>query len=207
MSWFFAPLRPCHYHVILADPPTRWEGHTPFESAKGPDYATMSRAWLRDLPVGHLAAADCLLWLWSTMPQLRFSMELLETWGFRFVTAGSWIKRTRHGRVALGTGKVLQNGAENWLIGARGRPRYVKRPVRGVIETDAEWDAGLAAEADTAISALRREHSRKPDEQYESLARLMGDVPRCEIFARTAWPGWEAWGDQVEMFEPGGSHA
>ena len=89
MSWFFDPLKPCHFNLILADPPTRWESYTPFDSAKGPVYPTMSKEWLLDLPVGHLAAADCLLCLWSTFPQLEFSFELLEAWGFTYVTGGS----------------------------------------------------------------------------------------------------------------------
>jgi len=200
MGWLFDPLKPCAYTVILADPPTRWESFTPFESAKGPDYATMSPAWLRSLPVGHLAAGDCLLWLWSTMPQLQLSLGLLEAWGFRYVTGGSWIKRTIHGRVAFGTGQVLQSGAEVYLIGARGRPPYVRRPVPGVIETLEESDAALAGMLPTVLEAQRREHSRKPDEQYAIIDTLMGDVPRCELFARTCWPGWEAWGDQIGKF-------
>lgn len=204
MTWFFSPLKPCHYTVIYADPPTRFRTFTPFDSGKAPPYATMSDAWLRELPVENLAAADCLLWLWSTMPQLRFSFELLDTWGFRYVTAGAWFKRTVNGKLAFTGGQVMQNGAEVCLLGARGRPPYVKRPVKGAWESDVVYDHELACawrEMDAeAIDALRREHSRKPDEQYEAIETLMGAVPRCELFSRCDRPGWDHWGDEAGMF-------
>ncbi|MGE0256891.1 MAG: MT-A70 family methyltransferase [Alphaproteobacteria bacterium] len=200
MTWFFHPLRPCAYEVILIDPPTRWESFTPFESAKGPDYPTMSREWLLSLPVQHLAAADCLVCLWSTFPQLEFSFELLRAWGFRYVTGGAWFKRTVNGKIAYGTGKVVMSGAEPFLLAAAGRPRYVKRPVKGVFETDREFDSGLAEAFETDLNALRREHSRKPDELYGRLETLMGDVPRVELFAQQRWPGWDAWGNNVDRY-------
>lgn len=205
MSWFFSPLKPCHYQVILADPATHWQGYSPWDSTP---YAVMSDAWLRDLPVENLAAADCLMMLWTTMPKLKFSLELLELWGFRYVTAGAWFKRTVNGKIALGRGKVLQSGAENYLLGARGRPPYAKKPVRGAIDSEGIFDAQLAEVCRVAgaecISALRREHSRKPDEQYEILETLMGDVPRCELFSHTDREGWDAWGDQVGLYGSSG---
>jgi N6-adenosine-specific RNA methylase IME4 len=50
------------------------------------------------------------------------------------------------------------------------------------------------------IEAPRREHSRKPDEQYARIEALVGG-PYIELFARQAWPGWVAWGNQTEKFE------
>jgi len=201
MTWTFAPLKPCAYEVILADPPTRWDSFSAFDGGKGPSYATMNRQWLRELPVGHLAAGDCLLCLWATFPNLPLSLELMGCWGFRYVTGGAWLKRTVNGRIAYGTGKVLQSGAELFLLGARGRPRYLRRPVKGVIESEEAFDAGLAEAWDTSLDALRREHSRKPDEIYERIETLMGrEARRCELFSRTSWPGWEVWGDQVGTF-------
>jgi N6-adenosine-specific RNA methylase IME4 len=50
------------------------------------------------------------------------------------------------------------------------------------------------------IVAPKREHSRKPDEQYPALERLFGDVTRIELFARTTRAGWTAWGNQTGKF-------
>nr|DAO99558.1 MAG TPA: N6 adenosine methyltransferase subunit [Caudoviricetes sp.] len=30
---------------------------------------------------------------------------------------------------------------------------------------------------------------------------LLGDVPRIELFARQRAPGWDAWGNEIEMEE------
>lgn len=43
-----------------------------------------------------------------------------------------------------------------------------------------------------------REHSRKPDEIRNEIVKLMGDLPRIELFAREKAEGWDVWGDEVE---------
>lgn len=42
------------------------------------------------------------------------------------------------------------------------------------------------------------EHSRKPQEARERIVRLMGDVPRIELFARTRPEDWDVWGNEVD---------
>ena len=123
-KWFFDPLIPYKYDVINADPPTHFKTFSAFESEKGAQYPTMDDTWLRALPVQQLASSNCLLWLWTTMPKLQVSIDLMAVWGFRFVTAGAWHKKTPKGNTAKGTGFVLQSAAEVYLIGAIGRPAY-----------------------------------------------------------------------------------
>jgi N6-adenosine-specific RNA methylase IME4 len=45
----------------------------------------------------------------------------------------------------------------------------------------------------------RREHSRKPDEQYPRIEALV-EGPRLELFARHQRPGWDVWGNQTDKF-------
>ena len=47
------------------------------------------------------------------------------------------------------------------------------------------------------IMAIRREHSRKPDEVRNKIVKLMGDLPRIELFARQRFEGWHAWGNEL----------
>jgi len=47
------------------------------------------------------------------------------------------------------------------------------------------------------LSTRKREHSRKPDEQYE-LIEACSPAPYLELFARRSRNGWTTWGDQVE---------
>lgn len=45
------------------------------------------------------------------------------------------------------------------------------------------------------IETRKREHSRKPDEQYP-LIEACSPGPYLEMFARSAQAGWTAWGDE-----------
>jgi N6-adenosine-specific RNA methylase IME4 len=51
------------------------------------------------------------------------------------------------------------------------------------------------------ISSEKREHSRKPDEQYD-LIEACSFGERLELFARGPRPGWTVWGNQSENYEP-----
>ena len=64
-------------------------------------------------------------------------------------------------------------------MGTRGNPKRVEKNVHSVV------DAPVG------------EHSAKPIEVRDRIVRLMGDVPRIELFARDHVPGWEAWGNDV----------
>jgi N6-adenosine-specific RNA methylase IME4 len=51
--------------------------------------------------------------------------------------------------------------------------------------------------ARSVIRGGRREHSRKPEESYHIIERYYPDLPKLELFARHARPGWDAWGNEV----------
>ena len=215
-KWFFDPLIPHAYDVINIDPPTYFKNFSAFESAKGAQYPTMDDSWIASLPINDLSKNDCLLFMWSTMPKLDKSIEWMEGWGFKYKTAGPWIKKTKNGKQSWGTGYVLRSLAEIFLIGTRGKPRYQEvlmangqtRPNAqpGLIETeidDQDLDLRLHLTGHQFVEAENRGHSRKPDIQYELIEALMEPGLRCcELFARQTRPGWEAWGNQVDHFEP-----
>lgn len=185
MTHALAPLEPGAYGLIMADPPWRFatrsaKGVT--AKGAGGQYATMSRDDIAALPVGSLAAPDCLLWLWATNPMLPQAFEMLAAWGFRFVTAGTWVKRTVNNRLAFGTGYVLRCASEPFLIGARGTPR-TSRSIR------------------SAIIGPVREHSRKPDQAYRAAEQLVPDAQRrADLFSREPRTGWESWGNETDKF-------
>jgi N6-adenosine-specific RNA methylase IME4 len=185
MSWPFGDLRPLTYGLIMADPPWSFDNFSAKGEAKNPKahYACMDLRAIDALPVGQLAARDCVLWLWATNPMLPEALEVLRAWGFRYATGGHWVKRTRRGKLAFGTGYILRSAGEPFLIGTMGQPEF-SRSVRSVIEGEA------------------REHSRKPDEAYREAERLVkGGVWRADLFSRQRRPGWDSWGDQADKFE------
>lgn len=197
MIWPFAPLTPLKYGAILADPPWRYAMRSEKGYAKSPEahYATMDIEAIKALPVSHLAARDCMLFLWSTWPHLPQALGVMSAWGFRYVTGGSWTKRTPMARAAFGGGYVLRSSTEPFLLGAMGQPKTRSKSVRNLIETPELVPDG--------IESLRREHSRKPAEMRDMIESLFPDVFACELFARAPWPGHDVWGNEATKFAGG----
>lgn len=183
-DWPFAQLRPLSYQTIMVDPPWAFKARSQrgvTSRSAGGQYSTMSLEKIKGLPVGDLAGGDCLLWLWATHPMIREAIEVLDAWGFRFLTSGVWVKRTCGGKLAFGTGYRLRCASEPFMLGAMGKPSTT-RAQRTVIE------------------GPLREHSRKPDEAYAAAERLMPRAFRADLFARERRAGWDGWGDELEKF-------
>jgi N6-adenosine-specific RNA methylase IME4 len=181
--WPFPGLAVRAYGLIMADPAWTFTLRSAKGGKKSPQaqYGCMSLDEIAALPVADLAAEDCVLWLWATAPLLDQQIELAARWGFTFKTSGVWVKTTVHGKVTFGTGYILRNAHEPFLICTRGRPK-VSRAVRSVVMGE------------------RREHSRKPETAYAAAERLVPGVRRADLFARQVRPGWDGWGDQLERF-------
>uniref|UniRef100_A4WS25 MT-A70 family protein n=1 Tax=Cereibacter sphaeroides (strain ATCC 17025 / ATH 2.4.3) TaxID=349102 RepID=A4WS25_CERS5 len=196
MSWPFQALTPMKYGAILADPPWQYRMWSEAGHAKSPEahYATAGEDWIASLPVSHLAGPDCLLFLWTTWPHLPQAMRVMKAWGFRYVTGGSWNKRTAGGKTAFGTGYILRSASEPYLVGKIGAPQIASRSCRNLID---------AEEIPDTIEAIRREHSRKPIQMRQMIETLLPRAYACELFAREPWPGQDVWGNETERFAAG----
>lgn len=171
------------YGAILADP--AWSFKTYSQKGEGRSaqrhYDCMSLADMKQLEIP--AAEDSVLFMWVTDPMLERGFELMRAWGFEYKTvAFTWTKRNRDGSPFVGMGYYTRSNPEMCLLGTRGRPKRKDMGVR-------QW-----------IDAMRREHSRKPDEIYERIERLV-DGPYLEMFARQRRPGWSQWGNEADKFE------
>jgi N6-adenosine-specific RNA methylase IME4 len=182
--WPFDGLTPMRYGAILADPPWAYDMRSDKGHGKSPEahYGTLSPDAIKALPVGQLAGPDCLLFLWSTFPHLPLALQVMQAWGFTYKTGGVWIKRGPRGKLAFGTGYILRSASEVFLIGTIGAPEYRSRSVRNVID------------------AVRREHSRKPEEARVMIEALLPGLYACELFAREPWPAQDVWGNQTDCF-------
>lgn len=169
------------FSVVYADPPWRYSNRG-VEGAAENHYPTMTGAELRALPVSALAAKDSALFLWATFPMLPEALRVIEAWGFRFKTvAFVWIKKNRKADSWFyGLGFWTRSNAEVCLLATRGHPKRQDNSVHQLIVSPIEA------------------HSKKPDEARDRIVRLMGEVPRVELFARQAPPGWDVWGNEVE---------
>lgn len=171
------------YQIVLADPPWPYDnevGHDP--AMGGMPYKSMSMAEICRLPVQEIAAPDCLLFLWATMPKLPEAMEAIRAWGFKYTTcAFTWIKtNSKSGGIYSGLGHWTNGNAELCLLAKRGHPKRQAKNVKQI------------------VMSARGRHSAKPAEVRERIVRLAGDLPRVELFARERVPGWDAFGDEIE---------
>lgn len=182
--WPFEPLDIGAYDLVMVDPPWSFALYSEKgeEKSAQAQYACMTLAEIQRMPIAGLGKPDSLFWIWATNPMLPQGIATLEAWGLRYVTAGTWGKTTKHGKIAFGTGFVFRCASEMVLIGAKGSPKTT-RGVRSL------------------IMGQVREHSRKPDEGYEAAEKLMPDARRADIFARESRPGWEAWGHEASKFD------
>ena len=169
------------YTVLYADPPWRYRNRPNGRSPES-HYPTMKTEDICALPVQALAAEDCALFLWVTMPMLFEAQKVLTAWGFRYKTvAFVWVKQNRKGRgIFWGMGYWTRANAELCLLATRGQPQRRAKNIHQVIISPVE------------------EHSKKPEEARRRIEALLGEVPRLELFARRPSPGWDVWGNEVE---------
>ena len=166
------------YSIIYADPPWSYSD-SGCSGAAAAQYATMSINELKQLPVnpagGGIAADDCVLFMWATYPKMQEALDLIEAWGFKYKSiAFQWIKQNRSGNgYFFGLGRWTRGNTEPCLIAIKGKPKRISAGVGQLV-----------------FSPLRR-HSQKPAEVRDKIVELMGDLPRIELFAREAAPGWE----------------
>lgn len=171
------------FNVIYSDVPAAFKTYSKKGLKKAPEahYSTMSTEELKALPVSQVAADDSILYYWVYQPVLPDALQVMEAWGFKYVTIGHvWNKLTTTGKPAFGTGYYTRTGMEMCLIGRRGNPPRPK--VRNVRQ---------------CFSAPIREHSRKPDEMYDFI-ESMYDGPYLELFARNEpRPSWVKLGNET----------
>lgn len=145
-------------------------------------YPTMGIDDLCAMPVQDLAASDSTLFMWTTFPQIPDALRLIEAWGFTYKTvAFVWLKKNRKADSWFyGLGFWTRGNAEVCLLATRGHPKRQAANIHQLIISPVEA------------------HSKKPDEARDKIVALMGDLPRVELFARQATPGWDVWGNEVE---------
>jgi N6-adenosine-specific RNA methylase IME4 len=142
-------------------------------------YPTSPLEESKALDVASIAATDCALFLWATVPMLPQALAVMCGWGFTYKSNFAWAKDK------IGTGYWSRNQHELMLIGTRG---HVPAPAMGT-------------QASSLIVAAARRHSQKPHEAYEIIERYFPSLPRIELFARgaIARPGWDVWGNEAAI--------
>ena len=177
------------FGTILADPPWQFMNRTGKmapEHKRLSRYVTLNFEEITGIPVASVAAKQSHLYLWVPNALLREGLDVLDAWGFTYKTNIVWHKiRKDGGPDGRGVGFYFRNTTEMILFGVRGSLRTLG-PGRNQVNI---------------IRTQKREHSRKPDEQYE-IIESCSPGPYLELFARGQRPGWVQWGNQVEDYRP-----
>lgn len=178
------------FGTVLADPPWQFQNRTGKmapEHRRLSRYSTMSLERIKELPVADITKDCAHLYLWVPNALLPYGLETMRRWGFIYKTNLIWYKvRKDGGPDRRGVGFYFRNVTEIILFGIRGTNCRTLPPGRS---------------QENMIISKKREHSRKPDEQYE-LIEACSPGPFIELFARGTRPGWFAWGDQAVDYVP-----
>ena len=178
------------FSTVLADPPWQFQNKTGKmapEHKRLSRYPTMTLQEIKDLPVEAIVEDRAHLYLWVPNALLPDGLEVMKHWGFEYKSNIVWYKiRKDGGPDRRGVGFYFRNVTEMLLFGVRGKDVRTLR--RGRTQ-------------ENIISSRKREHSRKPDEQYEIIEECSWG-PRVEIFARGPRKGWTVWGNQSEKYVP-----
>lgn len=174
------------YKTILADPPWRFKNRTGKNSPENKrlyKYKTMDLNQIKLLPVKEIVAETAHIYLWVPNALISYGLDVMDSWEFNYKTNLIWYKTRKDGGPdRRGTGFYFRNVTEILLFGVKGKnARTLKQ---GRIQ-------------ENIISSRKREHSRKPDEQY-SIIEKCSCGPRIELFARNERKDWFSWGDQID---------
>lgn len=173
------------FHTILADPPWRFQNRTGKmapEHHRLSRYGTMTLSEICELPVSSAAADPAHLYLWVPNALLPEGLQVMAAWGFSYKSNIIWHKiRKDGGSDGRGVGFYFRNVTEVLLFGVRGKNARTLAPGRRQVNM---------------IETRKREHSRKPDEQYD-LIEACSKGPYLEMFARGTRKNWSYWGNQA----------
>ena len=179
------------FATVLADPPWQFinrTGKVAPEHRRLNRYGTMKLPEICALPVKEALAPTAHLYLWVPNALLPDGLEVMKAWGFEYKSNIIWHKlRKDGGSDGRGVGFYFRNVTEVLLFGVRGKNPRTLDPGRTQVNY---------------LGTRKREHSRKPDEQYP-LIEACSPGPRLEMFSRGTRKGWTAWGNQAdESYEP-----
>lgn len=179
------------FATIMADPPWQFmnrTGKVAPEHRRLNRYGTMELEAIKALPVANACAPTAHLYLWVPNALLPDGLEVMKAWGFNYKANIVWHKlRKDGGSDGRGVGFYFRNVTELILFGTRGKNARTLPPGRSQVNY---------------VGTRKREHSRKPDEQYP-LIESCSPGPYLEMFGRGVRKGWVTWGNQAdEAYEP-----
>ncbi len=175
------------YNIIYADPP--WKATESGSGVRGTSdlhkryNGVMTIEEICALPIKDICEKDCVLFLWVTFPRLLEGIKTIDAWGFKYHSLGfNWIKLNKKADTPFwGMGYYTRQNPEICLVATKGNKfKPLVRNIHSVVMTPIE------------------EHSKKPDIVRDNIVKIIGDLPRIELFARQKTDGWDVFGNEIE---------
>jgi len=187
------------YQIIYADPPWSYyddtatqQGYTAITGMGHPSYPVMSSKEIMNLPIKNISDKNCILFIWTTDHHLEKCLKVIKSWGFEYKAIGFvWLKKNKQKKpVYFESPYTMKSDMELCLLAIKGKFAYklVKRHnIKSLIES------------------VGKKHSGKPAEVKNRIVKLLGDLPRIELFARQKTKGWDAvswndWDNEVKSY-------
>lgn len=168
------------YSCLCVDPPWKFGDNLPGKGrGASKHYPCMP---LEDIIRFELppTTPDCWLFLWRVASMQSEAIAVATAWGFTIKSEIVWVKTSeKTGKVRIGMGRTVRNAHEVCLVCTRGKPARASGGVPSV------------------ITAPRGVHSAKPEEVQDAIEKLVGNVPKAELFARRVRDGWDCFGNQI----------
>ena len=165
------------YDVVVIDPP--WPMRKSRRKARpeqfGFDYPTMTVNEIQALDIQSICTENSWIFLWTTQRFLPFAFNMFENWDIRYRYTMTWYKSG-----GFQIWNYPQFNTEFVLCGTYGKPQYASTKAFS-----------------TGFTAPRRGHSVKPEEFYDTITRVCGEVDRLDMFSRNYRKGWDVWGNEV----------
>ena len=174
------------FSTIMADPPWRFTNRTGKiapEHKRLARYQTLSLEQICDMRVGINATDTAHCYLWVPNALLPDGLKVLAAWGFQYKGNIVWHKVRKDGNSdGRGVGFYFRNVTELILFGVKGKNARTLAPARSQVNL---------------FGTRKREHSRKPDEQYDIIEKC-SPGPYLELFGRGVRKNWTVWGNQAD---------
>jgi N6-adenosine-specific RNA methylase IME4 len=172
------------YKTLYIDPPWPERGGGRIKRGADRHYRLMSLDEIAALPVRELAdPKGCHLYLWATNNYLKAGLDLINKWGFEYITLITWQKDRP------GLGQYYRGLTEHCLFAVTKKRLPYKYELQLTGETK-------RCQGVTGFYEPKTIHSRKPVVMREMIERVSYG-PRLELFAREAFPAWDCWGNQA----------
>ena len=169
------------YKTIYADPPWNETGGGKIKRGADVHYPLMKTKEILEMSewIDEISEDNSHLYLWVTNNHLQDGLDVMNAWGFRYVTTITWMKDR------IGLGQYFRGKTEHCLFG-----------VKGILPYKTDDTTGKRLQGRTGFDAKRMVHSQKPVEMREMIERVSYE-PRIELFARNQSTGWDVWGNEV----------